>query len=131
MKRLLLVLTHIQNAKARSTVRLVLEGAGHRVIEAAGFAQVNSLLSNGLDPDLLLCEAPYGNASETSQFRHCQEFIPSKKICLISKLSGQRLRTEAAELDIQYALAMPLTREDVESVIETIVPLKGRATAAS
>lgn len=130
MKPLLLVLTHIQNAKARSTVRLVLEGAGHRVIEAAGFAQVNSLLSNGLDPDLLMCEASLANASEISEVRNFLEFTPSKKICLITRLSGQRLRTEATELGIQHALAMPVTREDVESVIESLAPLKGRATAA-
>jgi DNA-binding NtrC family response regulator len=126
VKSLLLVLTHIQNAKARSTVRLVLEGAGHRVIEAAGFAQVNSLLSNGLNPDLLLCEASPSDASEISQVRQFLEFTPSKKICLITKLSGQRLRTEAAALGIQLTLTMPVTREDVES----LVPLKGRPTAA-
>jgi two-component system, NtrC family, response regulator AtoC len=130
VKSLLLVLTHIQNAKARSTVRLVLEGAGHRVIEAAGFAQVNSLLSNGLNPDLLLCEASPSDASEISQVRQFLEFTPSKKICLITKLSGQRLRTEAAALGIQLTLTMPVTREDVESVIESLVPLKGRPTAA-
>ena len=73
VKPLLLVLTDIQDAKARAFVKMVLEGAGHRVIEAAGRAQVNALLSNGLDPDLLLCEASPANSSETSQFRQLFE----------------------------------------------------------
>jgi two-component system, NtrC family, response regulator AtoC len=129
VKPLLLVLTHIQNAKARSTVRMVLEGAGHRVIEAAGFAQVKSLLSNGLDPDLLLCEASPANASEISHVSQFLEFTPSKKICLIAKLSGQRLRAKAAELGIQHMLTMPVTREDVELVVESLVPTRGQVAA--
>ncbi len=120
MKSLLLILVHIQNAKARSVVKMVLEGAGHRVVEAAGLAQVNSLLSNGLGPDLLLCEASPVHSSETSQFRNILEFIPADKIRLLTKLSDQLLREEAAELGIHCTLTMPLTREDVESAVESL-----------
>jgi two-component system, NtrC family, response regulator AtoC len=121
VKSLLLILTHVQNAKARSTVKMVLEGAGHRVIEAAGLAQVNSLLSNGLDPDLLLCDAAPVESSETSRLRNFLKFIPANRICLITKLSGRGLRQEAADLGIRHALALPLTREDVEAVIESAI----------
>lgn len=122
MKSLLLILIHIQNAKARSIVKRVLEGAGHRVIEAAGVAQINSLLSNGLDPDLLLCEESPVNSSQTSQFRHFLEFIPADRICLITKSSGRELRRETAEIGIKHALTIPVTREDVESVVESLNP---------
>lgn len=120
MKPLLLVLTQIQDAKARSTVKMVLEGAGHRVIEAAGYAQANSLLSNGLDPDLMLCEASPVNSTESRQLRHFLELISADRICLVTKLGEQEMRREAAELGIRHTLTMPVTREDVESAMESM-----------
>ena len=124
MKSLLLVLTNIQNAKARSTVKMALECAGHRVIEATGHAQAHALLSNGLEPDLLLCEVSAVSASHTTQFRELLNCAPRNRICLITKLSEQHLRKEAAKLGIERTLTMPLTREDVESVIESLTPSK-------
>ena len=126
MKPLLLVLTDIQNAKARATVKMVLEGAGHRVIEANGSAQVDALLSNGLDPDLLLCEASPVKSSQASPFCQFLKFAPADKICLITKLSECGLRREAAELGIKRALTMPVTREDVESAIESFTTPKAQ-----
>jgi two-component system, NtrC family, response regulator AtoC len=117
VRRLLLILSVIQNAKTRAFARMVLEGGGHRVIEAAGSSQANSLLSNGLDPDLLLCEASAVSSSETSQFRQYLKFAPAEKICLITRLSDQRLLAEAEELGIARTLTMPLTREDIESAV--------------
>ena len=116
--------------KRAPIVKMVLEGAGHRVIEAAGRAQVNALLSNGLDPDLLLCEASPANSSETSQFRQLLKFAPADRVCLITKLGEQGLRREAAELGIKRVLTMPVTREDVEAVIESMNPAKGQICVA-
>jgi two-component system, NtrC family, response regulator AtoC len=129
VKPLLLVLTNIQNAKARSTVKMVLEGAGHRVIEASGHPQIHALLSNGLDPDLFLCEPSPVNAPGTSQFRQYLNFAPRERICLITKLSERQLREEAAELGIQRILTMPVTREDVESVVEPLTSARGTTCA--
>lgn len=125
MKPLLLVLTNIQNANARSTVKMVLDGAGHRVIEAAGDSQVHALLSNGLDPDLVLCEASPINAPGTSQFRELLHVTSKEKLCLITKPSEELLREQATRLGIERSLIMPLTREDVESVVESLTPAKG------
>ncbi len=130
MKSLLLILTHIQNAKARSTIKVVLEGAGHRVIETAELGQVHALLGNGLDPDLLLYEASHVDSSIPTQVSHFLEFIPANRICLITKLSGRELREEAAELGVEHALTLPLTREDVETVIESLIPAKEQISAA-
>ena len=130
MRPLLLVLTDIQNAKARSTVKMVLEGAGHRVIEAAGHAQAHALLTNGLDPDLLLCEAS-GYAPGTSLFRQLLKFAPREKVCVITKLSEELLRKEADQLGIEHSLTMPLTREDIESAIDSLTSIKGLKCEAS
>ena len=120
MRRLLLILSVIENAKTRAFARMVLECAGHRVIEAAGSPQAVSLLSNGLDPDLLLCEDSAVHASETSQFRQYLKFAPAEKICLVTRLSDQAILAEADELGIMRTLTMPLTREDLESVVESL-----------
>jgi DNA-binding NtrC family response regulator len=124
VKSLLLVLTDIQNVKARSVVKRALECSGHRVIEASGHAQVHALLSNGLEPDLLLCEASMIGESPTAHFRQLLNFVPIDKVCLITKLSDQHLRQEAAQLGIKRTLTMPLTREDVDSAIELLIPAK-------
>ena len=130
MRPLLLILSVIQNAKTRAFTRMVLEGAGHRVIEAAGSSQANALLSNGLDPDLLLCEASAVNSSETSQFRQYLKFAPAEKICLITRLSDQRILVDAAELGIVHTLTLPLTREDVESAVESRAQASRQVRAA-
>jgi two-component system response regulator AtoC len=122
VKSLLLVLTNIQSANARSTVKMALECAGHRVIEATGHAQVHALLSNGLEPDLLLCEALAVSASCTNQFHQLLSLAPRDRICVLTKLSEHQLRKEAAQLGIKRTLTMPLTREDVESVVESLTP---------
>jgi two-component system, NtrC family, response regulator AtoC len=121
VKPFLLVLTNIQSSKARFTVKMVLEGAGHRVIEAAGNAQANALLSNGLDPDLVVYEASSVSASGAAQFHQFLNFAGGQRICLITKLSEQRLRREAAEFGIERTLTIPVTREDVEVVLESVI----------
>ena len=129
MRPLLLVLTVIQNAEARAFVRMVLEGAGHRVIEAAGSSQARALLSNGLEPDLLLCEGSPINSSRTSPFREFLKFAPAHKICPILRLNEQGLRSEAVELGINRTLIMPVTprRRSVRlatyrAIVEILLP---------
>jgi len=124
VKPFLLVLTKIQNAKARSTVKLVLESAGHRVIEAAGSPQAHALLSNGLDPDLIFCELSSAQAPATSEIGTILSFVGRDRVCLITKLSEQQARRQAAELGIQNVLTMPLTREDIEAAVDSMAPVK-------
>ena len=126
MRPLLLVLIDIQNAKTRSFVRMVLEGSGHRVIEAIGSAQVHSLLSNGLDPDLLLCEASSVDSSETAHYSQFLRYAAAQSICLITRMSEQGLRREASELGIRHFLTLPVIREDLELVIDSMGLSKGQ-----
>jgi two-component system, NtrC family, response regulator AtoC len=118
VRPLLLVLSIIQDPKSRSFSKMVLEGAGHRVVEAAGSSQAQSLLSNGLDPDLLLCEASPLNSTESEQYRQLLSSIPVHRICMIAGVSEQTLRDQAAELGIQHFIARPVTREDIESLLD-------------
>jgi two-component system response regulator AtoC len=118
MKRFLLVVTVIRSIETRSLVRMVLESADHRVIESTACPQAQLLLSNGLQPDLLMIEAPPAGSSEMQQFRQIVAQSSREKICLIMGLGDQRLRKEAADLGIQHILANPVTRGEIESMLD-------------
>ena len=121
MRPLLLVLTVISSNKTRSVARLVLDGAGHRVIEAGDFVQAHSLLSNGLDPDLVICEVSSLECFESKQHANLLKCVPADKILLITKLGvRESLTCQVAELGIRYVLSSPITRCDLESAIERV-----------
>jgi two-component system, NtrC family, response regulator AtoC len=120
VRPLLLVLTVIEDVKSRSIARMVLEGAGHRVVEAAGSSQAHSLLTNGLDPDLLLCEASPLSSTASVQYRQLLSFIPARRICMIAGVGEQTLRDEAAELGIEHFITRPVTRDDLETVVDAL-----------
>ncbi|MGA9673404.1 MAG: sigma-54 dependent transcriptional regulator [Terracidiphilus sp.] len=122
MRSLLVVLSVIRNPETRSFVRLVLEGAGHRVIDSPGYTQALSLLSNGLGPDLVLVEPAQADPTETQQYLQLVKIAPKNRICLIMGISEQGLRTEASELGIKYVLTKPLTRGDIETLIGELNP---------
>ena len=120
MRPLLLVLTVIQNSATRALVRMVLEGAGHRVIEAAGSSQAQSLLSNGLDPDLLMCEVSAQDLNETTPCRQFLNLASIQSVCLITRINEQSLCEAASELGIKHILTAPVTRDDLETVIDSL-----------
>ena len=102
----------------RSLVKVVMEGAGHRVIEAGGFQQAQLLLSNGLVPDLLLVESTPAHAADTAQLCELLNCAPMQNVCLILGIGEQALREKASELGIKHLLTKPVTRYDLESVID-------------
>jgi len=117
VRPLLLVLTVIRSAETRSFVRMVFESVGHRVIESGSYPQAQSLLSNGLDPDLVLVEHTSSNPSETLQFRQLLKIAPKKSMRLIIGTGEQALRNEAFELGIKHFFTKPVTRGDIETMV--------------
>jgi DNA-binding NtrC family response regulator len=97
---------------------MVLGGAGHRVIESGGYLQAQLLLSNGLDPDLLLVESTPADPSEAARLRALLKSVPPHKICLALGIGEQSLYTEAVELGIKHLLPKPTTRGDLELIID-------------
>ena len=118
VRSLLLVLNIIQDASTRTFVRMVLEGAGHRVIDAAGNVQAESLLRNGLDPDLLLCELFFAGLFGSTKFKQLIECSSRECICVVTGVGDQELRDEASALGIMHFLTKPVTRFDLESLVE-------------
>jgi two-component system, NtrC family, response regulator AtoC len=99
---------------------MVLEGAGHRVIESEAYPQAESLLSNGLDPDLLLIESTPTNPSDKLEYLRLLKMARNRGVGLITGVAEQRLRQEAAGLGIKHFLMRPVTRVDIESMVEAL-----------
>ncbi len=118
MKSLLLVLTVIRNTETRSVVRAVLEGAGHRVVHSSGCRQAQSLLSNRLSPDVVLVEPSQTESCEEAQYRQVLKSAPAASVCLITGIAEQGLRKQASELGVKNFLTKPVTRDDLNAMIE-------------
>jgi two-component system response regulator AtoC len=118
VKSFLLVLTVIRNAETRSFVRMVLEGAGHRVVHSSGYEQAQSLLSSRLSPDLVLLEPSPPEPCERARYGQVLKSAPAESICLITGVAEQELRKEASELGVKNFLTKPVTRDDLDAMIE-------------
>jgi len=121
VKPLLLGLTVIRNAETRSSVRMALKGAGHRVVESDGCAQAQVLLSNGLAPDFLLVESSLTWQSDPAQFHQFLKNAPLETTCLVMGIADQGLRKDATEIGIRHFLTTPVTRADIESMIDKLI----------
>jgi two-component system, NtrC family, response regulator AtoC len=120
VRPLLLVLVAIHDSKTRSLVKLVLEGAGHRIVEAEGSAQAESLLCNGLDPDLVLWEGFGLEALVSIQSRQNSNCVPLHRFCLIHGIGEREAPARAASLGIQHLIVKPVTRENLERLADAI-----------
>jgi two-component system, NtrC family, response regulator AtoC len=120
VRPLLLVLIIMRDAKSRAFTKLVLEGAGHRVVETPGVTQGCSLLSNGLDPDLIVCEGLSPDSTESLSHRRLLRSAAASRFCIVAGVGDQALRQEAIGLGIQHFLGRPITREDLEAVIDVV-----------
>lgn len=120
MRSLLLVLSVVQDSPVRAFVRMVLESLGHRVIDAAGYAQAESLLTNGLEPDLVLYDSASTESARLSEIQRILQCAPRQQVCLVTKVSEGALREKACELGVRHQLTKPLTRPDIESLIDAV-----------
>ena len=116
MKQLLLVLTVIRSRETRSLVRIVLEDAGHRVVESGGCKQAVALLENGLQPDVVMLESPAGNMV-VPEHAACARLVARERLCLIVGIGEEMLDGASFGAGAAHRLVRPVTREDVDSLI--------------
>jgi transcription antitermination factor NusG len=119
VKQLLIVLV-TASPLTRSVARPVLEEEGHRVIDSPGYSDAASLLSEGLNPDLLLFEPHSGRSSEMLNVRQLTTKLPRDRICLVTGIGDEKLRQEARELGVRHFLTRPITRRDFESIVDCL-----------
>ena len=129
MKSFLLALVVIEEARTRTFIRTVLEGAGHRVIEPEGRAQAMALLANGFKPDLLLCDPNASKSNGAVSYREFLSILSPQSLCLLTKSSDQGLRTQAIQLGVGHFLNNPVTLGDVELLIENFAVSAGDSAA--
>jgi transcription antitermination factor NusG len=119
VKQLLTVLV-AASPVTRSMARSVLEEEGHRVIETPGHTETDSLLSEGLTPDLLLLESHSTRSDEMLNVRQLMTKLSRDRICLVMGIGDEKLRQEARELGIRHFLTRPITRRDLESIVDCL-----------
>ena len=120
MKSFLLVLSVIRHAETRSLISMVLTDAGHRVIASEDYSQARLLVENGLAPDLVLVESAPGSASETLLFLSLLKDSGVSRVALVSGIVDSRLRQQAADLGVDRFLVKPVTRGDIESIVDAM-----------
>jgi two-component system, NtrC family, response regulator AtoC len=116
----LFILTAIRDAETRSFIEMVLEGAGHRVIESERYAHAESLL-NGLEPDLILIEFASEDPGDKLQCLRLLKAAGRPRVCLILGAGEKQFTQEASALGVRHFLMRPITRGDLESMIEELV----------
>jgi two-component system, NtrC family, response regulator AtoC len=117
------VSTVIRNANTRTLVNMVLDDAGHNISELGDYKQACSIWRRRPRLNLLLVESPQTGSSEMAQFRELLKIAPAQSLCLILGIGESALRAEASELGIQHFLEKPMTRIDIESLIDELQPL--------
>ena len=119
MKSFLLVLAVVRHHETRLLVKSVLGDAGHRLIEAEDYPQAQLLLKNGLNPDLVLIE-PAEGLSEKLEYLQLVRAARGTNACLIAGMGDTRLQNEARELGVRQFLIRPVTRTDVETMVDEL-----------
>lgn len=119
MNSFLLVLSVIQHVETRSLVREVLKEQGHRVIECRDVLQARSLLINGIAPDFVLFEPLAGCLPAECDFLRLLR-NSGGRICLLASPAEKEIRALAVELGVDPILDAPVTRGELELVVEKL-----------
>lgn len=117
MRSILLVLSVLRSAESRSLISEVIGGAGHKLVHASSCEQAQILLSNGVEPDLVIVEPPAENQSDLDEVIRV---AAKSTVCMIHGGREQSLRSRALSLGVNLFLNSPLTKTDLGAVIEKV-----------
>ncbi len=116
MKPTLLILSVLRSTKTRSLLTDALESAGHRLVHASGCDQSQILLSNGLDPDLVIIESPSG--ADSSDVFNTLQAASRSAVCLVCGPGEEHIRNRAAVFGVTHFLERPFAGVDVSRMLE-------------
>lgn len=114
----LLVLGVFRCADTRSILSSAAERAGHKLVQTSSTEQARILLNNGVEPDLLVFEAP--NSGGSYELRQVFRAVSPSPLCVISGPGEQRLRDVAAELGVTRFLDRPPVDGEVSRVFDSV-----------
>ena len=118
MKTPLLVLSILRTAEARSLLNDVLKSAGHKLVSTYGPEQARILLSNGLDPDLVIVEC--SPAAGSSDLYNTLQAASRSAVCLVHGPGEEQVKNQAVRLGISLFLERPLAGRDVSRMLEQL-----------
>src|SRR5579863_1208397 len=102
VKPTLLILSVLRFAETRSLLTSSLESAGHKLVHAASCEQSQILLSNGLDPDLVIVES--SPAARFSDLFDTVQAASRSVVCLVHGPGDEQIKNQAAALGISLFL---------------------------
>ena len=118
MRSTLLVLSVLRSAETRSIFGSAAERAGHKLVQTSSSEQARILLNNGVEPDLVVFEAP--NSGSAYELRQMFRAVSPSPLCVISGPGEQRLRDAASELGVTRFLDRPLVEGEISRVFDSV-----------
>ena len=116
VRSVLLVLSVLRSAETRSLLSEVVGGHGHKLVHAYGCEQAQVLLSNGLDPDLVIVDSP--SSAGNSDLHNILRTASKSAVCLVYGPGEKQFRSQAAALGVAYFLERPLVGGAVTAMLE-------------
>jgi len=118
VRSVLLILSVLRSAENRSLVSGAVAGAGHKLVQASSIEQAQILVSNGLEPDLLIVEpSPSTSLSELNESLEC----PSRTaVCIVCGPGDLRLKSVAKAMKYELFLERPIAVQDVNEMLERV-----------
>ena len=104
----------------RSRVRVLLEEKGHRVIEVSGCFQAELLLTNGLEPDLVLTDYFDSDSDKAAKFYDVLRHLPEVRAHRIVEPGDTRSRSDRYNSVNERSSPTPVTFGEIQSLIDVL-----------
>ena len=130
MENQLLILSIVTSAENQKMVQLVLEGDGHQVVPASSFEHGLSLLENGLAPNLVFLDVDRSRPQDILNYQEIAGKVQLNRICLILSPGDREIQNRARSFGITHFLMKPVSRMDLESVMNGYLTKPGPARTA-
>jgi DNA-binding NtrC family response regulator len=115
----MLVLTLVRDAETRSKVGALLEESGHRVIEVGGYFQAELLLTNGLQPDLVLIDFSHAE-DESAKFYDVLRHLPEVRAYRIVESADTKSKVNSYNSVNERLSPTPVTIMALQSLIDAL-----------
>ena len=115
----LLVLGVVRSAETRDILSSAVESAGHKLVQTSSSEQARILLNNGVEPDVLVFDAPSSGSSY--ELRELFRAASGCAVCVICGPGEQRLREAALQLGVEHILDRPLVHDEIASVLDAVL----------
>ena len=114
----LLVLGVLRSAETRGSLASVIESAGHKLVQTSSSEQARILLNNGVEPDLLVFEAPPSGSSY--ELRELFRAASGCASCVILGSADARLREAAAQLGVEHFMDLPPAQGEILELLDAV-----------